>query len=100
MRCCLPAVWRMPIRTLRPGRVDTLEARLQRARNEGYARGTGEARLFKLAVGRDFGRPQALDWLGTTIDDGRTELEAQHALEREIEAWDMSCRIAFMIAIV
>jgi hypothetical protein len=100
MRCCLPAVWRMPIPTLRRGRVDTLEARLQRARNEGYARGAGEARLFKLAVGRDFGRPQALDWLGTTIDDGRTELEAQHALEREIEAWDMSCRIAFMIAIV
>jgi hypothetical protein len=70
------------------------------ARNEGYARGTGEARLFKLAVGKDSRRPQAHDWLGAAIDDGRTDLAAQHALEREIEAWDMSCRIAFLIAIV
>jgi hypothetical protein len=90
----------MPIPTLRRGRADTFEGRLQRSRNEGYARGAGEARLFKLAAGKDFGRPQALDWLGAAIDDGRTELEAQHALEREIEAWDMSCRIAFLVAIV
>lgn len=90
----------MLIPGLRRGRVDTLEARLQRARHEGYARGTSEARLFKLAAGKDFGRPQALDWLGAAIDDGRTDLEAQHALGREIEAWDMSCRIAFLIAIV
>jgi hypothetical protein len=89
----------MAILTLR-GRVDTLETRLQRARSEGYACGASEARLFKLAVGKDFGRPQALDWLGAAIDDGRTDLEAQHALERDIEAWDMSCRIAFLIAIV
>jgi hypothetical protein len=52
-----------------------------------------------LAVGKVFEREQALDWLTTAIDDGRAELEAQHALEREIEAWDMSCRIAFMVAI-
>lgn len=90
----------MLIPRLRLGRVDTLEARLKRARNEGYARGAGEARLFKLTVGKDFGRPQAHDWLGAAIDDGRADLEAQHAVEREIEAWDMSCRIAFMIAIV
>jgi len=90
----------MLIPGLRRGRVDTLEARLQRARNEGYARGASEARLFKLAVGKNFGRPLAHDWLGAAIDDGRSDLEAQHALEREIEAWDMSCRIAFMIAIV
>jgi hypothetical protein len=28
--------------------------------------------------------------LNVVIDDGRAELEAQHALEREIEAWDMT----------
>ena len=38
-----------------------------------------------LAVGKVFEREQALDWLTTAIDDGRAELEAQHALEREIE---------------
>jgi len=53
-----------------------------------------------LAVGKDFEQHQALDWLGAAIDDGRIELEAQHALERETEAWDMSCRIAFLVAIV
>jgi hypothetical protein len=90
----------MPIPILKRGRADTFEARLQRVRNEGYARGTREARLFKLKVGKNFGRPQAHDWLGAAIHDGRTELETQHALEREVEAWDMSCRIAFMVAIV
>ncbi len=78
---------------------DSFQARMQRARNEGYARGAREAKLFELAVGKVFEREQALDWLNTAIDDGRAELVAQHALEREIEAWDMSCRIAFLVAI-
>jgi hypothetical protein len=90
----------MEIPTPKRGRADTFQARLQRARNEGYARGFGEARLFKLAVGKDFERHQALDWLGAAIDDGRIELETQRALERETDAWDMSCRIAFFVAIV
>ena len=89
----------MPFPTFRQGRADTLQARMQRARSEGYARGAREGRLFKLSVGKDFDREQALDWLTTAIDDGRAELEAQHALDREIEAWDMSCRIAFMVEI-
>lgn len=80
-------------------RADTFQARMKRARNDAYSNGALEAKLFKLAVGKDFERKQALDWLSIVIEDGRAELEAQHALEREIEAWDMSCRIAFLIAI-
>jgi len=87
--------------TFRPARADTFIARLQRARREGYMRGTIEAELFKRAVGNAvFQQPQAIDWLNNAIGDGRTQLESQHALEREIEAWDMSCRIAFLVAIV
>ena len=89
----------MPIPTIRRGRANTFEARMQRAREEGYARGAGEARLFKLAVGKGFEQQQALDWIGTAIDEGRIDLAAQHALEREIEAFDMSCRIAFLVAL-
>jgi hypothetical protein len=90
----------MPFPTFfRPSRTDTFQARMQRARSEGYSRGAREAKLFKFAVGKVFVREQAYDWLSTAIDDGRAELQAQHALEREIEVWDMSCRIAFMIEI-
>ena len=85
--------------TFSTGQANTFQARMERARNEGYSRGAREAKLFKLAVGKVFERESALDWLSTAIDDGRRELDAQHALEREIEAWDMSCRIAFMVAI-
>jgi len=80
-------------------RAHTFEARMQRARNEGYSRGALEAKLFRLALGKVFEREQVLDWLTTAINDGRAELEAQHALVREIETWDMSCRIAFLVAI-
>jgi hypothetical protein len=62
-------------------------------------RGAQEARLFRLAVVGAFQREQTLDWLNTAVDDGRADLKAQHALEREIDAWDMSCRIMFMVQI-
>jgi hypothetical protein len=81
------------------GRPDTLSGRMARSRSEGYARGAHEAKLFRLAIAGTFQREQALDWINTAIDDGRAELEAQHSLEREIDAWDMSCRIMFMVQI-
>jgi hypothetical protein len=81
-------------------RAYTFPARMKRARKEGYARGTLEAKLFKLAVGKRFEQAQAMEWLQTVVEEGRSELEAQHAWVREIEAWDMSCRVAFLLAIV
>jgi hypothetical protein len=72
---------------------------MQRARNEGYARGAREATLFRLSMAGAFQREQVQDWLKTAVDDGRAELQAQHALEREVDAWDMSCRIMFMVRI-
>jgi hypothetical protein len=100
---CYPATthseWCMPLLNRKATRADTFEARMQRARNEGYARGFLEAKLFESAVGVIFPRNRALEWLSTAIDGGRAELDAQRALEREVEAWDMSCRIAFLVAI-
>jgi hypothetical protein len=85
----------------RSDRAHTFEVRMQRARNEGYTTGAGEAQLFKIAIGNlVFEREQALDWLNAAIQKGRSELQSQHAFEGEIEAWDMSCRIAFLVAIV
>jgi hypothetical protein len=91
----------MPLPILRKTRADTFAARIRRARVEGYLRGAHEAGLFKRAIGEvTFGRQQAIEWLNKAIEDGRAELESQHAWDREIEAWDMSCRIAFLVAIV
>jgi hypothetical protein len=74
---------------------------MHRARSDGYATGAGEAQLFKIAMGNVvFEREQAIDWLNAAIYKGRSELQSQHAFEREIEARDMSCRIAFLVAIV
>ena len=89
----------MPLRIFKLGRFDTFPSRMKRARNEGYSRGFLEGKLFTLAVGDGFRRDQALDWLNTVIEEGREELESQHASERVVEAWDMSCRIAFSLEI-
>jgi hypothetical protein len=83
----------------RSDRANDLSARMKRAREEAYLRGSREAMMFKLATRGAYQRQQMFEWLDTVIDDGRAELEAQHALEREIEAWDMSCRIMFLVTL-
>jgi hypothetical protein len=90
----------MPLQLHRPSRADTFSARIQRARDEGYSRGFAEGVLFRLAVGKTSDRGPALDWLDNVIEEGRTDLMDQHASGREVEAWDMSCRIAFLVEII
>jgi len=89
----------MPFPFFRQATAHTFEARVKRARSEGYASGAREAHLFKIASDNVFERGQALDWLNLAVAKGRTDLESQLAPERAVEAWDMSCRIAFLVAI-
>jgi hypothetical protein len=77
----------------------SLTARLERARQPGYAHGGREAKLMLLALGKRFEQSQAIGWLNTVIEEGRAALLAQRAIYREIEAWDTSCRIMFLITI-
>ena len=73
---------------------------MQRAKSEGFACGSREGKFFRLAVKRaGYSQDRLYGWLNSVVYDGRAELEAQHALEREVEAWDMSCRIAFLVEI-
>jgi hypothetical protein len=44
-------------------------------------------------------KSQAIGWLNTVIEEGRADLRAQRAIDREINVWDMSCRIMFMVTI-
>ena len=81
----------------RNNRTDDISGRMARARDEAYLRGEHEGKMFRLATGGSYQRQQALDWLDTVIEEGRAELEAQHALEREVEVWDISCRIMFWV---
>jgi hypothetical protein len=72
---------------------------MKRAREEGYLRGAHEAKIFRLATRGVFERQQMFVWLETVIEDDRAHLEAQHALDREIEAWDMYCGILFLVTL-
>jgi hypothetical protein len=76
----------------------SLLAHLERARQSGYAYGDREAKVMLLAHA-GFDQRQAVGWLNTKMQEGRANLIAQRATEREIEAWDLSCRIMFMVRI-
>jgi hypothetical protein len=83
-----------------PMTTDTsLSARMDRARQSGYADGDREAGLMLSAFGRQFEQAQAVGWLNTAIDKGRAAKSMLRVIDREIDAWDMSCRIMFMVTI-
>jgi hypothetical protein len=82
----------------RPNRGDAFHARSERAREKGHAKGLAEGKAFLLAMGKKNFQPQEVhSWLSNVIVRGRAELEAQHALDHEIEAWDMACRVMFLL---
>jgi hypothetical protein len=81
------------------GQTGSFVARIERMRRAGYIRGRDEAELFLRGVGKGFRHHQAVTWINAAIEEGRNELQAQRAIEREINAWDMSCRIMFMVVI-
>ena len=54
---------------------------MQRTQEEAYTRGEHHARCWQ---------QQALDWIDEAVEDGRRDLQAQRAVEREIDA-PMAC---------
>ena|ERR1700752_4472923 len=82
----------------RSSRSSVYVARLNRMREEGRARGSAEGRLFLRAFGKTKFQPHEVhDWLSQVVTEGRAKLEAENALDREIDAWDMACRVAFLL---
>jgi hypothetical protein len=72
---------------------------MERARQSGYADGSQEARLMLIALGKQFERSKAIGWLNTAVEKGRADKLVQRAIGREIDAWEMSCRIMFAVTI-
>ncbi len=50
-----------------------------------------------LALGKTKFTHEVHDWLSQPIAEGQAELKAQHATDREIEAWDKSGRIGVLL---
>jgi hypothetical protein len=66
-------------------------------RDDAYSRGAREGRLFLAAAGRDASFRDVLDRLDQVVAEGRRELAVRHVPPNEIEAWDTSCRIMFLL---
>jgi hypothetical protein len=76
-----------------------LTARIERARQSGYADGYREAGLMLMALGKQFEHSKAIGWLNIAVEKGRSRLSVQRTIDREIDAWEMSCRIMFLVTI-
>jgi hypothetical protein len=72
---------------------------MERVRQSGYADGSREARVMLIALGKQFERSKAISWLNTAVEKGRADKWGQRAISREIDAWEMSCRIMFVVTI-
>jgi len=72
---------------------------MERAQESGYTDGGREARLMLVALGKQFERSKAIGWLNTAVEKGRTDKLLQRAIDPEIDAWEMSCRIMFVVTI-
>jgi len=66
-------------------------------RDDAYDRGAREGRLFVGAAGPNASFRDVLDRLDQLVAGGRRELAAKGVPAREIEDWDTSCRIMFLL---
>jgi hypothetical protein len=64
-------------------------------REDAYDRATLEARRFLSGRDRSYRGTRAR--LDEVIAQGRRELKAQHVAADDLEAWDTSCRIMFLL---
>jgi len=66
-------------------------------RDDAYDEGAREGRLFMGAADPNASFRTALDRLDQVVAAGRRELAAKRVPAREIEDWDTSCRIMFLL---
>ena len=66
-------------------------------RVDAYDRAAREARLFLSAAGPARSFRDVLERLDRVVADGRRDLVARRRAPKDIEAWDTSCRIMFLL---
>jgi broad specificity phosphatase PhoE len=69
--------------------------RQESSREEAYDRAIREARRFLSSGGRSYLEVRAR--LDEVIAEGRRQLKARRVAADDIEAWDTSCRIMFLL---
>ena len=52
-----------------------------------------------IAFGKQFEQSEAIGWLNSAVEKGRIDKSIQRTFGREIDAWEMSCRIMFVVTI-